>query len=332
MSEFKQINDAPGRRLSVAPMMDWTDRHCRNFLRLISPGILLYTEMVTAAAILKGDRKQLLDFFPAEHPLALQLGGSNPEDLAIAAKIGEEFGYDEINLNIGCPSDRVQSGRFGACLMTDPSRVADCVAAMQGAVKIPVTVKTRIGVDDNDDFDFLTQFVDVVTVGGCRTFVVHARKAILEGLSPKDNRSVPPLRYDYVYRLKSEFPSLEIIINGGIQSLEEIDAHLRHVDGVMIGRHAYHDPYWLAVLEQRYYPGDAERQSPSRPEIIERYLPYMEARLREGTRLHDMTRHILGLFATQPGARRWRRYISENAHRPGAGIDVVRNALGHVRI
>ena len=315
------------RRISVAPMMDWTDRHCRNFMRLISPGVLLYTEMVTAAAILHGDRRHLLHFFPDEKPLALQLGGSDPAELAEASTIAEQYGYDEINLNIGCPSDRVQSGRFGACLMIDPALVARCVKAMREAVDLPVTVKTRTGIDDWDDYEFLAGFVTTVAESGCRVFIVHARKAILEGLSPKENRAVPPLRYDYVYRLKDDNPGLEIVLNGGVQSLDDIDDHLQHVDGVMIGRHAYHDPYWLVEVENRYFRQAGDWVRPTREQILEGYLPYVEARLAEGARLKEMARHMLGLYAAQPGARRWRRYLSEHAHLPEAGVDVIRSAM-----
>lgn len=327
MNTTQPDNLSLDRRISVAPMMDWTDRHCRNFMRLISPGVFLYTEMVTAAAILHGDRRHLLHFFPGEKPLALQLGGSDPAELAQAANIAEQYGYDEINLNIGCPSDRVQSGRFGACLMSDPALVARCVGAMRESVDLPITVKTRIGIDDHDDYEYLARFVSTVAGSGCRVFIVHARKAILEGLSPKENRIVPPLRYDYVYRLKDDHPGLEIVLNGGVMSLDDIDAHLQHVDGVMIGRHAYHDPYWLVEVENRYFRQGSDWVRPTREQILERYLPYVEARLAEGARLKDMARHMLGLYAAQPGARRWRRYLSEHAHLPEAGVEVIRDAM-----
>ncbi len=306
-------------------MMDWTDRFDRYFLRLISRRARLYTEMVTTGAIIHGDRARLLAYDPTEHPLALQLGGSDPRELARCASIAGELGFDEINLNVGCPSDRVQQGRFGACLMAEPELVAECVAAMGGAVAIPITVKCRIGIDDQDSYPHLHRFVSLNQAAGCRTFIIHARKAWLQGLSPKQNRELPPLRYDVVYRLKQDFPDLEIVINGGIMDLDQAQEHLRRVDGVMIGRAAYQNPYLLAEADQRLF-GD-RRPPPSRHQVIERFLPYMEARLGEGVRLGSMTRHILGLFQGQPGARAWRRYLSEHAHRPGAGVEVVRAAL-----
>jgi tRNA-dihydrouridine synthase A len=310
-------------RLAVAPMMDWTDRHCRYFLRLLSPHALLYTEMVTVQAIVHGDRERLLRFDPAERPVALQLGGSDPAELAAAATIGEQFGYDEINLNIGCPSDRVQSGRFGACLMREPALVRDCVAAMRAAVAVPVTVKTRIGIDTHEDFGFLRSFVDTVAESGCKVFIVHARNAILAGLSPKENRTVPPLKYDYVYRLKSESPELCIVLNGGVRDLPSVQAHLAQVDGVMIGREAYHNPYFLAELEHALH-GVAP---PTREAVMAAYLEYVAARLAEGVRLPAMTRHILGLYLGLPGARRWRRQLAEGAGSPDAGVEVIRDAM-----
>ncbi|WP_367026616.1 tRNA dihydrouridine(20/20a) synthase DusA [Methylococcus sp. ANG] len=324
--------DAPGprRRLSVAPMMDWTDRHCRYFLRLISRHTLLYTEMVTTAAILHGDRERLLGFHPAEHPLAIQLGGSDPADLAQCAKIAEFRGYDEINLNVGCPSPRVQTGRFGACLMAEPGRVADCVSAMCEAVSVPVTVKTRIGIDDRDSYEDLFRFVMAVSHAGCRTFIVHARKAWLQGLSPKENRHTPPLRYDVVQRLKSDLPQLEIVLNGGIQTLDEAERHLSWCDGVMIGRAAYHNPYLLAEADHRFY-GHGDLRPRTRQEVVEDFLPYVRDELAKGSRLHALTRHILGLYHATPGGKRWRRHISEGASRRGAGETLLleaANALG----
>ncbi len=311
-------------RISVAPMMDWTDRHCRYFLRRVSPSVLLYTEMVTAAAINHGDVSRLLGFDPSELPLAVQLGGSDPEALARASKVSEDYGYQEINLNVGCPSDRVQSGSFGACLMAEPQLVAECVAAMKDAVSIPVTVKTRIGIDDQDSYEFLCAFIDAVSKH-CDSFVVHARKAILKGLSPKENRTVPPLMYERVYQLKRDYPDLEIVINGGIQTVEQVAGHLEHVDGVMIGRAAYHDPYLLAHLEQRFLNPDF--QPPSRRDIALSMLDYIEAEVSRGCRVHNITRHMLGLFTGQPGARKWRRVLGEQACRPDAGPEVVLQAL-----
>ena len=312
------------QRVSVAPMMDWTDRHCRYFLRQISPSALLYTEMVTAAAIHHGDYETLLAYDPSEHPLALQLGGSDPVLMAEAARRGADAGYDEININVGCPSDRVQSGRFGACLMASPALVAECVVAMQAVVDVPVTVKTRIGIDDQDSYEFLKRFVATVRDAGCRKFIVHARIAILDGLSPKENRTVPPLKYDRVYRLKQEFPDLRIVLNGGIKALDDVDQVLPHVDGVMIGRQAYHDPYFLARLEQHLDPSAPQ---PDRRGIVKAMLPYIENELANGERLGRITRHMLGLFAGEPGARAWRRYLSENAFRDGAGTEVLLHAL-----
>lgn len=305
-------------------MMDWTDRHCRYFLRLLSPGAQLYTEMVTAAAIHHGDYAALLEFDAAEHPVALQVGGSDPALMAEAARRGAEFGYDEININVGCPSDRVQSGQFGACLMAHPELVGDCLRAMRAETNVPVTVKTRIGIDDEDSYEFLRRFVDVVADAGCRKFVVHARVAILEGLSPKENRSVPPLKYERVFRLKQELPELDIIVNGGISTLEQVVDVLDHVDGAMIGRQAYHDPYFLAVLEQHFNPA---WQPPDRQAVVSAMLPYIEKELARGERLGRITRHMLGLFAGQPGARTWRRHISENAFKDGAGPAVLIDAL-----
>ncbi len=317
------------RKLSVAPMMDWTDRHERAFLRAISRRTLLYTEMVTTGAILHGDRDRFLAFEEAEHPVALQLGGSEPEDLAASAREGAARGYDEINLNLGCPSDRVQRGRFGACLMTEPALVADCVAAMIAAVDIPVTVKTRIGVDAQDSYEELTAFVEKIAATGCTSFTIHARKAWLSGLSPKENREVPPLRYDVVYALKRDFPDLEIVLNGGVQSLDEAEAHLEKVDGVMIGRAAYQSPFILAEADSRFF-GEASPPR-SREEIVTGFLPYVERQLMQGVPLKSITRHMLGLFNGLPGARAWRRCLAEEAHKPGAGPEVIEQALARWR-
>jgi tRNA-dihydrouridine synthase A len=309
-------------------MMDWTDRHCRYFLRLIAPRVRLYTEMITTAALIHGDRERLLAYDVAEHPLAVQLGGSEPDELARCARWAEQRGYAEINLNVGCPSDRVQSGRFGACLMLEPGRVADCVRAMREAVTVPVTVKCRTGVDDRDSYAELSGFVDGLLGAGLEHLVVHARKAWLRGLSPKQNREVPPLDYACVYRLKQDFPGLRVTINGGITSLETIAGQLQRVDGVMIGRAAYHDPWLLAAADGLLEAGDG--RSISRHRVVELMLPYIERQLAGGVRLQQITRHMLGLFQGQPGARAWRRYISEHAHRDGAGPRVLEHALRRV--
>ncbi len=310
-------------------MMDWTDRHDRYFLRLITRHARLYTEMVTADALLHGDRDRLLRFDAAEHPLALQLGGSDPIKLARCARIAADWGYDEVNLNVGCPSDRVQSGRFGACLMAEPSLVAECVAAMRASCPLPITVKTRIGIDDLDQYPHLYGFVAAVAQAGCQVFIIHARKAWLHGLSPKENREIPPLHYDRVYRLKQDFPMLEIVLNGGVTTLAEAAAHLEHVDGVMLGRAAYQNPYLLADVDARFYADPAP--APSRLEIVERLLPYVERELASGTALKHIARHILGLFQGQPRARAWRRHLAEHAHRAGAGPEVLRTALAHLQ-
>ncbi|WP_424468936.1 tRNA dihydrouridine(20/20a) synthase DusA [Parvibaculum sp.] len=316
------------RTISVAPMMDWTDRHDRFFLRLITSRALLYTEMVTTGAVIHGDREHLLGFDAAEHPIAVQLGGSEPAALAEAARIAEDFGYDEVNLNVGCPSDRVQSGRFGACLMREPELVAECVAAMRKAVSVPVTVKCRIGVDEQDPEIALPAMANAVWNEGCKTLIVHARKAWLEGLSPKENRDVPPLEYDRAYALKVAMPGMEIIVNGGVLTLDQATEHLAHVDGVMIGRAAYQTPYVLADVDRRFYGGT--HPVPSRHEVLERFLPYVERELARGTHLHAMSRHILGLFQGLPGARAFRRHISENAPRKDAGAEVIRDAMALV--
>jgi len=312
-------------RLSVAPMMDWTDRHCRYFHRLLAPKARLYTEMVHANAVLKGDRHRLLGFNAHERPLALQLGGSEPALLAAATRIAQEDGFDEVNLNVGCPSDRVQSGRFGACLMREPALVAECIAAMQAVVSIPVTVKCRLGVDEQEDYVSLLHFIDTVAATGCHTFVVHARKAWLQGLSPKENREVPPLRYEQVYRLKHERPALTILINGGIVDAPAAHAHLEQVDGVMLGRAAYHDPYLLHALHGELYAPSM----PLRPrgELLRELEPYVQDQLARGTALKHITRHVLGLFHGQPGGRVFRQILSEGAHRADAGWALIERAL-----
>jgi len=305
-------------------MMEWTDRHCRVFMRRISRHARLYTEMVTSAAIVHGDRDRLLGFDASEHPVALQLGGSDPQELAESARIGEQYGYDEINLNCGCPSDRVQSGRFGACLMGEPALVAQCVAAMRAAVSLPVTVKCRIGIDDRDSYEELHDFVRQIRDAGTQVLVVHARKAILQGLSPKENRDIPPLIYPTVYRLKEDFPDLPIVINGGIATLEQCREHLSRVDGVMLGRAAYHEPWLMAAVDAALFGDDYP--VPSRHEVLEGFMPYVERQLAAGVRLNAVSRHILGLFHGRPGGRLFRRYIAENAYKRDAGCEVLRQA------
>ncbi|EKO3962920.1 tRNA dihydrouridine(20/20a) synthase DusA [Vibrio fluvialis] len=315
-------------RLSVAPMLDWTDRHCRYFHRLLSSQTLLYTEMVTTGAIIHG-KGDFLAYNEEEHPVALQLGGSNPADLARCAKLAQERGYDEINLNVGCPSDRVQNGRFGACLMAEPDLVAQCVAAMKEVVDIPVTVKTRIGIDDQDSYEFLTNFVTLVSEkGGCEQFTIHARKAWLSGLSPKENREIPPLDYPRAYQLKQDFPHLTVAVNGGVKTLAEAKEHLQHLDGVMIGREAYQSPYLLAEVDQQIFGLDTPVKK--RSQVVQEMYPYIEQQLAQGSYLGHITRHMLGLFQNMPGARQWRRHISENAHKAGAGIEVVEQALAKI--
>ncbi|GAB1112413.1 MAG: tRNA dihydrouridine(20/20a) synthase DusA [Shewanella algae] len=311
------------RRFSIAPMLDWTDRHYRYFARLMSSQTLLYTEMVTTGAILHG-KGDYLAYNQEEHPLALQLGGSNVEDLARCAEIAWQRGYDEVNLNVGCPSDRVQNGRFGACLMEEPELVAHCVEAMRQKVDIPVTVKTRIGIDDKDSYEFLCDFITKVSAAGCDTFIIHARKAWLQGLSPKENREIPPLDYPRVYQLKQDFPGLHISINGGIKSFEEMHAHLAQLDGVMVGREAYQNPYLLAEVDQKIFGLDS--QVMSRDQVVDAMLPYVEAHLQSGGRLNHISRHMTGLYQGIPGSRSWRRHLSENAHKPGAGIEVLLKA------
>jgi tRNA-dihydrouridine synthase A len=298
-------------RFAVAPMLDWTDRHFRYFLRLLTQRALLYSEMVTTGAVLYGDRERLLGFDPLESPVVCQLGGSDPKDLGEAAAIAESFGYSELNLNVGCPSDRVQKGRFGACLMAEPHLVADCVAAMAQRVQIPVTVKTRIGIDDQDSYEALCHFIETVAGAGVKTFTIHARKAWLSGLSPRENREVPPLRYDVAASIKRDFGQLNIILNGGIQSIEEAEAHLKVFDGVMLGRAAYHDPYLLADVDRRIF--GEYRPVPSREDVMEAMLPYIEGVLRTGARLNTVTRHMLGLYHGRPGGRIFRRRLGEMA-------------------
>jgi tRNA-dihydrouridine synthase A len=317
------------RRLSVAPMMDCTDRHCRSFHRLLTRRTLLYTEMVTTGALLHGDWRRFLAHEPAERPLALQLGGDDPAALAACAELAESLGFCEVNLNVGCPSDRVQAGRFGACLMRHPEVVAEAVAAMRARVRIPVTVKHRLGVDEQEGFEPLAEFVDTVAAAGCEVFVVHARKAWLAGLSPKENREVPPLRHEMVYRLKAERPELTVVINGGIGSLAEAAAHLRHVDGVMIGRAAYHEPWLLATADTRIFGATGDPQ-PDRRDVVEAFLPYVERQLAAGQPLARVARHLVGLFHGEQRARRWRRALTEGARRRGAGVETIAAALAAV--
>jgi tRNA-dihydrouridine synthase A len=306
-------------------MLDWTDRHCRYFHRLFSRQALLYTEMVTTGAILHGDRERHLGYDQAEHPLVLQLGGSDPGALAVCSRIAEDYGYDEVNLNVGCPSDRVRNGRFGACLMAEPELLADCVAAMRQAVRIPVTVKSRIGIDERDSYPELLHFVSTIAAAGCDTFIVHARKAWLSGLSPKENREIPPLRYDVVGQLKRDLPRLRIIINGGINTMDEAETHLQTLDGVMLGRAVYHNPYLLAEVDNRLF--NDSRPLISRQQAVLAMLPYIERQLRLGVRLNSIARHMLGLFHGKPGARSWRRHLSEKANKNGADQSVLLQAL-----
>lgn len=334
MSDYEKNTEKSGLspnaeswRLSVAPMMDWTDRHCRYFHRLLSPHARLYTEMVTSAALVRGKQLRLLEHSQQEHPVALQLGGSDPQELAEAARLGAQAGYDEINLNVGCPSDRVQSGRFGACLMREPALVGDCVKAMRDAVSVPVTVKCRIGVDDQDDYADLQHFTETMLEAGVEILVVHARKAWLQGLSPKENREIPPLDYERVYRLKREFPHLVVLINGGITTVEAVQEHLAHVDGVMLGRAAYHDPYVLARVEAALYG----LPLPSRDSVLRHMRPYIEAELARGTALKHICRHLLGLYQGEPGARGFRRTLSEGAHQDGADWVLIEQAMAPAR-
>jgi len=305
-NNYRKIN----RCFSIAPMLDKTDRHYRYFVRLLTKHALLYTEMITTGAILMGDTNYQLKYNLQEHPLALQLGGSDPDDMTQCAVIAENYGYDEVNINVGCPSDRVQSGMFGACLMAEPERIADCVTQMTAEIDIPVTVKTRIGIDDNDSYEALCQFIRTVASAGCQTFIIHARKAWLSGLSPKENREIPPLRYDVVYQLKKDFPQLEIIINGGIKTLDSAAQHLQRVDGVMMGREAYSNSYLLRNVDQRFY--HSAEEAPDRRTILDNLLPYLEMEIAAGTQMKHITRHILGLFQGMPGARQWRRQLSDS--------------------
>ncbi len=320
------LTDPVNRRFSVAPMMDWTTSDCRVFHRLMSRHTLLYTEMVTTGALIHGDAARHLRYHDSEHPVALQLGGSDPKALAQCAQMAQEWGYDEVNLNVGCPSDRVQNNMIGACLMAHPKLVAECLAEMQAAVRIPITVKHRLGIDDLDSFEHLHQFVDTVKESGCRSFTIHARKAILDGLSPKENRDIPPLIYDHVYRIKALYPELEVIINGGIKTLEECDTHLQHVDGVMIGREAYQNPWPLLSQADARYFGD-DHDIPGRMETALAFIPYLEQRLAEGAPLYAVTKHLLGLFHGQRGGKQFRRYLSENGHKRGAAVDTFKAAL-----
>ena len=316
------------RKVSVAPMMDCTDRHERYFLRLISKNVLLYTEMVVSEAIDRGDKKKLLSFNLDEKPVALQLGGSSPRLLSNAAKIGEDFGYDEINLNLGCPSKKVQKNKFGACLIKDPHLVADCLNEMQSKTKLPVTVKTRIGYDDVEDYESLFNFINLLKSTGVKTFIIHARKAMLGKFTPKQNLNIPPLKYDYVYKLKEDFPDEEIIINGGITSIEEINNHLKKTDGVKIGRAAYHTPYLLAEIEKEIFKN---KTIPSRQEVIENLIPYVKDELKKGTRLNQIMRHTLGLFHGQLGARYWKRYLSENMCVRDADIKKIDHIMDKIK-
>jgi tRNA-dihydrouridine synthase A len=325
------------RTISVAPMMDWTDRHCRLFHRQITRHTWLYTEMVTTGALLYGDVARHLDFNQEEHPVALQLGGSEPEELAKSAKLGQQWGYDEINLNCGCPSERVQKGAFGACLMAEPGLVADCVKAMRDAVSIDVTVKHRIGIDNVDSYDFVRDFVGTIAEAGCKTFIVHARNAVLKGLSPKENREIPPLKYDYAYRLKRDFPQMEILINGGIKTAAEIDLHLQHVDGVMLGREAYHNPFLMADFDARYYGALPDGLRPAREDVIDAMVSYARTQLAlhgndgKGLRLNSITRHMLGLMAGLPGARAFRQTLSDSKRLALGAPERMREALSHTQ-
>ena len=316
------------RKVSVAPMMDCTDRHERFFLRLISKNTLLYTEMIVDEAISRGNKKKLLEFNINEKPVALQIGGSSPKLLAEASKIGEDFGYDEINLNLGCPSKKVEKNKFGACLMKEPNLVADCLSNMQAATKLPVTIKTRIGYDDVEDYENFYNFISILKSIGVKTFIIHARKAMLGKFTPKQNLNIPPLKYDYVYNLKKDFPNEEIIINGGITSIEEIENHLKKTDGVMIGRAAYHTPYLLADIEKEIFKSEI---IPSRQEVIENLIPYVKEELKKGTRLNQIMRHTLGLFHGQSGASHWKRYLSENMCVRNADVQKIDHIMDKIK-
>jgi len=316
------------RKFSVAPMMDYTDRYCRFFHRLLTEHAVLYTEMVTTGALIYGDIKRHLDYDKAEHPIALQLGGSDPRALSQCVKYADDYGYDEVNLNCGCPSDRVQSGNFGAALMKDAPLVAKCFKAMQETTNTPITIKHRIGIDDNESYQFLSDFVGTIADTGCTTFIIHARKALLNGLSPKENREIPPLNYEHVYKLKIDFPNLEIILNGGIKTLDDSLAMLKHVDGVMVGREAYQNPYMLAEVDRKIY--QSKKPQVSRKQVIQQFAQIFENELSSGIKLSHMTRHLLGLYKGIPGGRKFRQHISENAHQSNAKIDVLFEALYHV--
>ena len=316
------------RKVSVAPMMDCTDRHERYFLRLISKNTLLYTEMIVDEAINRGDKKKLLEFNINEKPVALQLGGSSPKLLSKAAKVGEDFGYDEINLNLGCPSRKVEKNRFGACLMKEPNLVADCLINMQSTTKLPVTIKTRIGYDNVEDYDNLYNFISIIKLTGVKTFIIHARKALLGKYTPKQNLNIPPLKYDYVYRLKKDFPNEEIIINGGITTTNEINHHLKKTDGVMIGRAAYHTPYLLADIEREIFNNN---QIPSRQNVIEQLIPYIKEEIKKGTRLNQIMRHTIGLFHGQTGASYWKKYLSENMCVRNADIKKIDHIMDKIQ-
>ena len=312
--------------LCIAPMMEWTDRHYRYLVRLMTKHTRLYTEMVTTGALVHGDRERFLQFNEIEHPLALQLGGSDPIEMAQSAQWGEQAGYDEININVGCPSDRVQAGRFGVCLMREPALVAECITSMRDKISIPITVKCRIGVDDDDDYDFLQRFVNSIKQAGCDTLIVHARKALLKGLNPKQNREIPPLNYDRVYQLKNDYSNMKIIINGGINSIEEIKQHLLHVDGVMIGRQAYKHPEFLLNVDKEIY-GDTDKESSLMNDVINQYAVYVEKNMQQGTPLKSMTKHILNVYQGIPGAKHWRRHLSENMHKPNASVELIYQGL-----
>lgn len=316
--------DTINRTISVAPMLDWTDKHCRYFLRQISQHALLYTEMVTTGAIIFG-KGDYLAYNDQEHPVALQLGGSDPTDMARCAAKAQQYAYDEVNINVGCPSDRVQNGRFGACLMAEPDVVAACIKSMQAEVDIPVTVKSRIGIDEMDEYEDLTRFIDIVAQSGCETFIVHARKAWLKGLSPKQNRDIPPLMYDRVYQLKQQFPHLHISLNGGVKTLDDVQTHLDHLDGVMIGREVYSNPYILAEVDGRFYQD--HKHIKSRAEVVTAMLPYVEQQISQGARVWNIARHMLGLFQGQAGGRIWRRYLSQNGTKKDAGVELLTDAL-----
>jgi len=317
------------RRFCVAPMLDWSDRHQRMLMRIMSKHSLVYTEMVTTGALIHGDAQRYLKYDQAEHPVALQLGGSDPKAMALCAKMAEDVGYDEVNINVGCPSDRVQNGSFGACLMAEPELVAENYAAMQDVVDIPVTVKNRLAIDDMEEEETLRRFLAIVSAAGCKTFIVHARKAWLKGLSPKQNRDVPPLNYELVYQMKREFPDVEIIINGGVDSIDACKTHLSHVDGVMMGREAYHNPYIMTHIDAQLYAENHSQKS--RMDVLDAYKEYMQKQMSEGVYLKSMSRHLLGLFTGEVGAKAWRRYISENAHKEGAGIEVIETAAAFIR-